>query len=857
VSAAKLLQVYVSKLRKILPPLARIETRGSGYALELDDTVLDAMRFERLLKDGMDSKRAGNAPLAASLLRRALALWRGHAYDDLRYQEFARTEAERLEELRLVALEERVEAELELGRHLELLPELRGLISANPLRERVQAQAMRALYRCGRQSEALEVYAAARRHLHDELGLEPSVELRELQRRILEQDPSLAGPHEHREPTAASLLTPPNQLLGRERELSELGELLSREDVRLLVLTGAGGSGKTRLAIEAAHQHGHLFANGATVVELAPVHDPDLLVATISNALGIKPIGGESIELLAAALRAREVLLLLDNFEHLRDAGPVLVELNSNAPRLKLLVTSRVVLHLSGEHVYPVEPLERDTAVALFIERAREADARFDADAGAEDAVRRICERLDGLPLAIELAAGRIRTRTPGELLLGLEQHLPLLAGGPRDLPVRQQTLRATLEWSFRLLSDLERRDLARLSVFVGGCTLESAETVCDTTLERLCSLMDHNLIVRTVTPAGSRYSMLETIREFASEQLDASDEAEVVRKRHAERMLAIVQAAHLSEDDDEPFDQYQSIALAEREDIRAALDWAADADVLIGLELASSLEMFWGPHAPAEGVRRITDLLASASNVPPRLRARALRNLAGAAHQLRDFDVADPAYEQSLRIFAELGDARGAASIRTRLAYRAAAEGNAALARALLEDSQRDARGRFPLIEAQNELLLAHLALADGRLDDADAALDRSHELVTALSWSWYETSLRTVRLAIALRRGDLDEAELQGRAALSIAVKNEYGPVAANTIVGLSRVAVAKGDLDTAGLLWGAVSEQAEYGAGILALRWRVELREETRPAFLAAAARGRELDLWDAAAFALTRE
>ena len=853
-SAPKLLQVYVSKLRKVLPASARIRSQGSGYTLELADGVLDADRFERLLAEGRDAARAGNPALAASLLRRALALWRGPAYGDLGYEEFAHAEAERLEELRLVATEERIEAELALGRHAEFLPELRSLVSANPLRERLQAQAMLALYRSDRQSEALELYSATRRHLHEELGLEPGAALRDLQRRILQHDPKLAGAPGAEGAPRTVLPVPPNPLLGRERELAELRELLRRDGVRLLVLTGAGGSGKTRLAIEAARESAPSFANGAAFVELAPVRDPDLIVGAIATALRVEPLGGEQqLETLAAHLRSKEMLLLLDNFEHVREAAPVLVELLSVAPRLTLLVTSRVVLHLSGEHVYPVEPLGLDAAVELFLERAREADARFEPDRGAAGAIRPICERLNGLPLAVELAAGRIRTRTPAELLAGLEQRLPLLVGGPRDLPARQRTLRATLEWSFDLLGDLERRDLARLCVFPGGWTLESAEAVCDTTLERVSSLVDHNLVVRSVTPHGSRYSILETIREFASEQLDASSEADAVRRRHAERMIAIARAAHLSEDDDEPF--HWPVGQAEPDDLRAALDWASEHDVILGLELACAFENFWGPHAPAEGVRRIGDLLARDVEIPPRLRARALRNLAGAAHQERDFDVAEPAYEESLRIFTELGDVRGAVSARMRLAYCALARGDPGLSRALLEESLQQAEGRFPLIESQAALLRAHLALAEGRLDEAEASLDRSSKLAATLGWSWYDAVVHSLRLSLALRRGDLDEAERQGRAALAINVEREHAaPTSITTIAGLAQVALERNDLERAGLLWGAVLEHGAHRLGMPAAQWREQLRKETRPPFLAAVARGRELELWAAAAVAL---
>jgi hypothetical protein len=314
-----------------------------------------------------------------------------------------------------------------------------------------------------------------------------------------------------------------------------------------------------------------------------------------------------------------------------------------------------------------------------------------------------------------------------------------------------------------------------------------------------------------------------------------------------------MARAAHLSEDDDEPFEF--DTALAERDDLRAALDWAADSDVLVGLELASALEAFWGPHAPGEGVRRIGDLLARDVEVPPRLRARALRNLAGAAHQERDFNFAESRYEESLAIFTELGDARGAASARTRLAFCAASRGNASLARSLLEASERDARGRFPLVEGQNAILLTHLALAEDRLEDAEAALARGSELVVGLSWGWWEAIIRTLRLAIALRRGDLDQAEREGRAALAINLEEEHAvPTEMNTIAGLAQVALERDDLERAGALWGLVVEQGEHLLGMHAIRWRDELRKETRPAFLAAFERGRKLELTDAAAIAL---
>jgi predicted ATPase/DNA-binding SARP family transcriptional activator len=601
-SAPKLLQVYVSQLRKMLPAPARIRTHGGGYALELDNESLDVTRFERLLGESRLALDEGNPALAMSLLERALDLWRGAAYVDVAYEDFARPEAERLEELRRVAIEERIEAGLALGRHEELLPELTSLASVHPLRERLQAQAMVALYRCGRQSDALDLYSAVHARLHDELGLEPAPELRELQRHILQHDSSLDVPPRGDE-SFTRLPAPSNALLGRERELNELRELLLRDDVRLLVLTGAGGAGKTQLALEVARQTASSFANGAAFVTLAPLRDPDLLVGEISRSLGVRETGTEPLETLVAALRPRELLLVLDNAEHLRAATSLFVDLIAGAPRLTLLVTSRVVLHLSGEHVYPVEPLGEDAAAELFVERARDASPHFTPDEADEEAIRRICERLDGLPLAIELAATRIRALIPAELLARLDPRLPLLTGGPRDLPARQQTLRGTLEWSVGLLDEDELHDLLHLAVFSGGCTLEAAEAVVATTVGRLASLLDHSLLQQTVTTAGSSYSMLETIREYALERLETLGAGEDVRRAHAGYYVALAEQLEpdLERTESAALDQIEN----ELDNFRVAFWWAHTADGELALGLAAALRRFWYlSNRLAEGCR-------------------------------------------------------------------------------------------------------------------------------------------------------------------------------------------------------------------------------------------------------------
>jgi predicted ATPase/DNA-binding SARP family transcriptional activator len=591
-SAPKLLQVYVSQLRKLLPAPRCIQTRGGGYALEVDRESVDGTRFERLLGEGRAALGDGNPELASSLLTRALDLWRGAAYADVAYENFARAEAERLEELRIVAVEERIDAGLALGRHRELVAELTSLAAAHPLRERVQEQAMAALYRCGRQSDALDVYATVRTRLRDELGLEPGSELRELQRRILQHDASLVVPARGDE-AIALLPAAPNALLGRGRELSELRELLTRDDVRLLVLSGAGGAGKTRLALEVARQTAASFANGAAFVSLAPLRDPGLVLGEISRTLGVQAAAGaEPLETLVAALRTRELLLVVDNAEHLRAATPVFLDLIAGAPRLTLLVTSRVVLHLSGEHVYPVEPLDGDAATALFNERAREAGSSFSRDNADEEAIRLICERLDGLPLAIELAAGRTRVLTPGELLERLDPRLPLLTGGPHDLPARQQTLRATLDWTVDLLDEDELQQLMHLAVFAGGGTLAAAEAVAGTSIEQLSSLIEHNLLRQVSTETGSRYFMLETIREYALELLDTTQGLKAVRAAHAAYYFFL--AEQLGPDLERGRQAAMDRIETELYNFRAAFAWAQAADAELALKLTASLSTSW-----------------------------------------------------------------------------------------------------------------------------------------------------------------------------------------------------------------------------------------------------------------------
>lgn len=861
VSAANLVQVYMSQLRKALPAPARIATYSSGYALEVADGSLDAARFERLLEEGREAKGAGNPALAASLLRRALGLWRGQAYGELAYEQFARAEAERLEELRLVCIEERLEAELALGRHAEVVPELQSLAAAHPLRERLQAQTMLALYRCGRQTEALELYIGAHARLREELGLEPGSDLRELQRRILQQDPSLAATPSAAAPLRA-LPTPPNALLGRQDELAELRLLLLRDRVRLLVLTGAGGSGKTRLALEAARESSASFANGACFVDLAPLRDPELVPGAIVRALGIQQAPAEPLETLTAALAPRELLLLLDNAEHLRAATPIFVELLAQTPRLTLLVTSRVVLHLSGEHVYPVQPLAREEAITLFHQRAREAEPRFVRAAADEQAIGRICARLDGLPLAIELAASRIRTLSPTELVDRLESRLPLLTGGPRDLPARQQTLRATLAWSYDLLDESEQRHLRRLSVFVGGLSLEAAEAVCGTSLDLLAALVDHNLLQRSATADGSRYTMLETIREYAAERLAASDEADALRRRHAEYFITLAESANLNPGKLARGGQRFGIANTEQDNVRTALTWAlASGSFELGLRLAVAMDQFWTNHDPREGMRWFAALLEhpEVESVALDLRAHALRGYGASADIAGEAEAAGSLYEQSLALFEKLGDESNRAVLLHRLGVCAMRRGAPERARELVELSDEihvrkgDRWGRTQTVGT-----LGAIARDCGDVERAFELIDQSAAMAREVSVPWWESGMLSELASLSLNVGDLDMAETRARDALALAeqLRDRAGRVFGVGL--LAAVAAQRGQLERAGCLWGAIEDE---DAGAPLGGWRRHrqtcealIRKASGPQFERARAGGRALPLDAAVALAL---
>jgi predicted ATPase/DNA-binding SARP family transcriptional activator len=776
---ANALQALVAQLRRVLGSDA-ILTSDAGYALKVRPEDVDIVRFERMVVEARRSAGEGQAAAASTLLAEALSLSRGEPLAEFAYAGFADGERVRVAELVLLAMEVRAEAELALGRHEELVGDLDALCRQYPLRERLWELLMLALYRAGRQAEALRAYGEARAGLVDELGIEPGAALRDLEARILAQDPSIGAPRTEvarvASQTAGNLRERPNRFVGRDSERHHLRQALASS--RLVTVIGPGGVGKTRLAVETAASLQSLYRDGAWIAELAAVADADGVASAVASALRAgEAVGaagegvGSTRDLIIHHVAGRSLLLVLDNCEHVIGAAAALAsEMVGAAAELRLIATSREALAVPGEVLVPLGGLPSDAAVELFADRAKAAKPDFVVDAETGPIVDDICRRLDGLPLAIELAAARIRALPLTALAGRLDDRFRLLTGGARTALPRHQTLRAVVEWSYDLLFDDERRLFARLSVFAGGCDLDAAEAICaddrlprDEILDVVSRLIDKSLVVSDVAGSTARYAQLQTLWEYARERLADSGEADEVRSRHAAWYLQVAEEARLGLRGASGLAWREKLE-ADLDNLRAALDWFIGCrNAGSALSIVTGLAWLWFVRADsAEGVRWLDDALALA---PHDADLGGLRGLAAVWRSLHLANISAPstALDACRRAVAELRRsatlflAEGLllqSEILNRVGDTDGALSSLAEARPLMAE----AKDRWGL--AVHDMLVAENLAAKGQFDEAMEMARAGVQGCRDLGERWVIVEGLSLLASIEEAHGDLDAA-------------------------------------------------------------------------------------------------
>ncbi|MFL5760619.1 MAG: ATP-binding protein [Thermomicrobiales bacterium] len=636
-------------------------------------------------------------------------------------------------------------------------------------------------------------------------------------------------PSSHLEPSrAGSLPAPLPSLIGRDAEIAAACELLQRDDVRLVTFTGPGGVGKTQLALAVARTLSNTFADGVVVVSLAPISDHALVASAIAQTFDIRDFGARPLlDSLRTALRNREHLLVLDNFEHAIEAAPIVVDLLTACPRLKVLATSRALLHVTGERAFPVPPLGlpdpvrslsvdellRCDAIDLFVTRARDVNPAFvltDANAAA---VAEICQRLDGLPLATELAAARVRVLSPSSLLAQMTSSLPLLTGGHRDAPARLQTMRNAIAWSYDLLTDDEQRLFRRLSVFVGGFSLEGAEAIStgEPALDILTSLVDKSLVRQTTLPDDeTRFAMLETIREFGLEQLALSGEETAARDAHAVFFVELdewLEPSHVAPG--ERYDDHIRHIEAEYPNLRTALAQLSNTGNAEGvLRVAGTLAGFWHHSGYlSEGRRWLEWALTHTAEDPTAPRGRALVGLGLVLYSQGNVEPAEPLTRAALGIAEQTGDKGLAARCYHNLGHIEYVRGRWDRARPLIEEAVcrwRELGNRSAAAGALNVL-----SEVDYEIGDATASARRAEEALALCRATGYSSgaAFALVRLArLASDRGDDRQAALAYREALQLWSGIGEGLLVGRALTDLAALAAAQNRPETAAMLIGA---------------------------------------------------
>ncbi|MHC5704550.1 BTAD domain-containing putative transcriptional regulator [Streptomyces tirandamycinicus] len=888
------LQAKVSQLRRVLEDAEEgardlVVHRAPGYMLRATPDTVDVGEFRTLVAH---SRKLEDPRARATALAKALALWRGPAFADFADGPLVRTAVAGLEEERLTAVEEHMEARLDCGEHSLLVGELTALVAAHPLRERLRMAHMRALYHVGRSSEALDSYTDLRRHLAEELGLTPGQVLEALQQAILRQDPALNGvlPEPYAAPSMRARTNLPDvadDLVGREDAVAESRRLLSRH--RLVTFTGPGGVGKTRLAVAVAAGLVGEFPDGVWLVELAGLRFVDgaeglsCVSQHVLAALDIREStegttvpeadidhGCRSERRLVEFAASRRMLLVLDNCEHMVDDVAMLVgRLLERAPGVKLLTTSQEPLRVQGETVWPVPPLrlpestepealEQSSAVRLFVERARSADPTFVVDAETAPAIAALCRRLDGTPLALELAATRVRALGIHQLLERLDDRFRVLKSGYRGAPHRQQTLQATIDWSWSLLTPQEQTVLRRLSVHVDGCALDAAEQVCaggevaaDEVVDILARLVDRSLVVRSDAPHGARYQLLESVAVYAQARLTDSGEAAEVARRHADHYVRLAEEArpHLGGPEQHRWLRRLS---AETGNVRRTLQELRGArSAEPTLRLVNALAWFWilmgrlteghrslcsalelaavlpgpeegGPDRPAtpavaeaaawcQGIRlllgevKLEEHCRVAGQDAPGVRtvglARAKWFTGYALWDVGALAAAEQLVNEALADFRALRDEWGVAAALSSRAALAMTRGDLDS----LHDDALEARAQFTRLgDAWGELKAAQALAVNAEITAAYGQATQLHREGLRMAESlelWPEVSRQLSGLGrIALLSESYDEADEFHRRAMRLAVEQGNRPAEQMAELGLALGARRRGDLEVA---------------------------------------------------------
>ncbi len=870
-TARHTLQGYVYRLRRALGPDGwRLESCPPGYRLKVSPDELDAQRFQDLADAGRAALGRGDGEQAGEALREALLLWRGPALADLPDVAALQPEQARFEGMRLTALEDRIEADLASGRHGALVDELESLVAEDPFRERLWGHLMVALYRAGRQADALRAFRAAREELGEQLGIEPSPWLCRLEEQILLHHPDLG------EPARLEMADPPHNLpsqrtsfVGRHREVADLVGLLAAN--RLVTITGPPGAGKTRVAVEAAAASLVDHPHGACFVSLAELEDAELFPSQLAAALGLPTAEQPALDAVVDHVKVRRLLLVLDNFEHVLPAAATVSALLDAAPGSRILVTSRAPLHLSGEQEYPLAPLAVPDpgaaeaadetgaldALALFADRARAVDPSFTLTAENARVVSEIVARVDGLPLAVELAAARLRHVPLHELRDRLETALPVLTEGPIDRPVRHRELRDAIAWSDEQLDPPEQRLFRRLGVFRGGFSLDAATAVVDGLADDgedvtrgVHQLVEANLVRAPADDDLARYSMLTTIREYALERLRAEGEEDEVSRRHAEVYAALAAEAEPELTRSDQARWLRRLA-AEHADLRAALTWAERAgEIELALVTAGRLWRYWHFRGRlAEGRSLLEDLLALAGDAPTIGRVKGLVGLAGLCYWQGELEAAEAGYRTALDALERRAAASGQdtedASPKDPLLAPWWLEFEALLGLVVTIACHRgDPEEAAPVEERFQALVAEHpehpLAAGAGlatsglmRLFTGDLEGSREcNEAVVAatreIGERWYEAqTLRTLALT-SMRQGRYERAEQELLDSIALARELADLPSMAMDLDRLGQVAAASGRSERSVVLAGAAErlrEEAGAGLGIDDFRWETE--------------------------------